>query len=86
MERLATAQVQAIKKLSTSCLVSKLSRVGYTDEEIDVMDRDTMLATWAEYVADAKDKRETGTASTTGYDVQLDRELLEFEKQKKNPL
>ena len=82
MERLDTAQIQAIKKLSTSRLVSKLSRVGYTEEEIDVMDRDAMLATWAECVANGKDKPETVTLPTVGYDVQLEREKLEFEKQK----
>jgi len=76
MERLDTAQIQAIKKLSTSRLVSKLSRVGYTEKEIDVMDRDAMLATWAQCVANGKDNPETVTSPTVGYDVQLEREKL----------
>ena len=83
MERLESAQVQAIKKLSSSRLVSKLSRVGYTEEELDAMDRDAMLAAWATCVADGKEKPELAMPQPmVSYDVEVERERLEFEKRK----
>ena len=82
MERIDPAQVQAIKKLSTSRLISKLSRVGYSEEELDIMDRDAMMKACAECVADGKDKPEPAAPPVVYYDVDLEREKLEFEKQK----
>jgi len=58
------------KKLKYFPLGEQVISVGYTEEEIDVMDRDAMLATWVEW----KDKPETVTLPTVGYDVQLERE------------
>jgi len=73
MELLDSAQVQAIKKLSTPRLVGKLIRVGYSEEALEAMDRDAMLAAWAVCVADGKDKPEQGTqAPVLGYDVELE--------------
>ena len=43
MDLLDQAQVQAIEKLSTSRLISKLLQVGYTEDGLDSMNRDTML-------------------------------------------
>jgi len=45
MEGITQAQVESIKKLSTARLVAKLLKVGYTDEQIGGMDRNTMMQT-----------------------------------------
>ena len=42
MKRLTKAQVELVKKLSTARLICKLTSVGYTDEELDVMDREAL--------------------------------------------
>ena len=64
-------------------MVGKLIRVGYSEEALEAMDRDAMLAAWAVCVADGKDKPEQGTqAPVIGYDVELERKRLEFEKRK----
>jgi len=80
MDRLDQAQVQAIKKLSTSRLISKLSQVGYTEDELYSMNRDNMLEKWATCVASGTDKPVVTNPSVTGYDAALEREKLDFEK------
>ena len=80
MDRLDQAQVQAIKKLSTSRLISKLSQVGYTEDELDSMNRDTMLEQWATCVVSGTDKPVVANPSIAGYDAALEREKLDFEK------
>jgi len=79
MDRLDQAPVQAIKKLSTSRLISKLLQVGYTEDELDSMNRDTMLEKWATCVASGTDKPVVTNPSVTGYDAALEREKLDFE-------
>ena len=80
MERLTKAQVELVKKLSTARLISKLTSVGYTDEELDAMDREALLQAWATCRADGKDK--SPASVNLGYDVELERQKLEFEKLK----
>ena len=83
MEGITQAQVESIKKLSTARLIAKLLKVGYTHEQIEGMDRNTMMQTWAECVADGKDKPEVVAERTfVGYDVDWEREKLQFEKHK----
>jgi len=80
MERLTKAQVELVKKLSTARLISKLTSVGYTDEELDIMDREALLQAWATCIAEGKDKPPASV--NLGYDVKLERQKLEFEKLK----
>ena len=47
MEHLAKAQIVAIKKCSNTRLIAKLLSVGYTEEQLDVMDREALLQAWA---------------------------------------
>ena len=74
--------VQAIKKLGTSRLISKLLSVGYTEEALDAMSRDAMLQAWAVCVASGKDKPAFASPAVTGYDVELEREKFDFERRK----
>ena len=82
MDQLDQAQVQAIRKLSTSRLISKLSKVGYSEEELESMDRDAMLEKWATCVASGRDKPVATNPTVTGYDVAFEREKLAFEQRK----
>jgi len=82
MERLTKAQGEAIKKLNTSRLITKLAQVGYSVEELDTMDGEALMGAWATCVADGKDKPAALSAITTGYDVELERQKLEFEMRK----
>ena len=52
MERLTKTQVEAIKKLNTARLITKLAQVGYSEEELDTMDREALMGAWAICVAD----------------------------------
>ena len=84
MDELSQSQVESIKKLSTSRLITKLSRVGYSEEDIEKMDREMMLETWAQCVAQGLDRPpgEVAKQTAVGYDVELERQKLEFEIRK----
>ena len=82
MERLTKTQVEAIKKLNTARLITKLAQVGYSEEELDTMDREALMGAWATCVADGKDKPAAPSTPSTGYDVELERQKLEFEMRK----
>jgi len=82
MERLTKAQVVLVKKLSTIRLISKLTSVGYTDKELDAMNREPLLQAWATCIADGKDKPPESVnlpPIPLGYDVELVRQKLELE-------
>ena len=82
MESLTKTQVDAIKKLNTARLITKLAQVGYSEEELDTMDREALMGAWATCVADGKDKPAAPSNPSTGYDVELERQKLEFEMRK----
>ena len=87
MESLTEGQIESIKKLSTARL-SKLITVGYSEDTLEDMDRNTMLQAWAACVAAGKDKPAAAavTAAVTptlvAYDVDFEREKLKFEMSK----
>ena len=83
MDVLPKAEADAIKKMSTARLVNKLTRVGYSVDDIERMSRETMIDTWAHCVADGKDKEDSAAAvgEATGPEG-FERERLTFEKQK----
>jgi len=77
MEKLSKTQKEAIQKMGQSRLIVKLRGVGISEEEVDAMDRAEMLEAWAECVATGKDK--PAVAPTLAYDVELERQKLDFE-------
>ena len=83
MDTLPKAEADSIKKMSTARLVSKLTKVGYSVDDIEKMSRETMVDTWAHCVVDGKDKEDTLEAAggATGPE-HFEREKLNFEKQK----
>jgi len=83
MEKLPKQQQENIRKMSTDRLRLNLLRVGNEEEAVLAMDRDTLLNAWAELVVAGKEKPQAAagaTARTAGYDVELEREKLAFEK------
>ena len=86
MDKLTKQQQDAVKRTSTDRLRLNLLRLGYDEDEVCALDREALLAAWAEVVAAGKDKPRTGAAAeggvSAGYDVQFERERLAFERQK----
>ena len=63
--------------MGQSRLIVKLRGVGISEEDVDAMNRAEMLEAWAECVATGKDK--PAVAHTLAYDVELERQKLDFE-------
>ena len=51
MEKLTKAQQDSIKKASTDRLRLNLLKADFAEDEVLLMERDTLQATWAEVVA-----------------------------------
>ena len=84
MDRLETKEQEKIRKMSDVRLTSHLVKAGVSAEEMETMDRPSMMERWAKIVASGGDKVPPATAGTapSGYDVSLEREKLAFEKLK----
>ncbi len=82
MDRLSEKQREAIKRMTDTRLIAKLVKAGYTIEQVEAMDRKTLMETWAECVATGNDKpvAEAATGGGTGYDPEIERQRLEFER------
>lgn len=86
MDQISQKDQDKIKKMSDVRLVSSLTKAGVSQDDIEAMDRTTMMDKWARIVAAGGDKT-PGAATVTGvttagYDVTLERERLAFEKLK----
>ena len=77
MEKLTTSQQESVRKMSSERLQEKLVSDGYDKETVKALDRDTLMAKYAE-VLSAKPVVAAGTA--LGYDVDIERERLELQK------
>ena len=66
MEKLTAAQQQGIKKMSDERLRLKLVTAGYAEDVVVAMERDTMLSTYAEFLASGGVR--PGAAAQVGYD------------------
>lgn len=90
MEKLSEHQQELIKMMSTACLISKLSKAGWSEEEVEKLDRPGLIKAWAELVATGKDHPPAAVTKSEGaefkgpeirmcYDPELERKRLEFE-------
>ena len=82
MEKLSEKQRTAVSKLSTQRLTILLSRSGMAEEGLEALDRNQMLAAWAEIVLAGKDVPAPVAAQlpvVQGYDVALETRKFEFE-------
>ena len=86
MDKLSTKEQDNIKKMSDSRLISCLSRAGVSPDDIELMDRPTMIDRWARLVLSGADKGPaaavTPSVTTSAFDPTLERERLAFDKQK----
>ena len=77
MEKLTAAQQQQIKKMSNDRLRVKLMAAGYEEDVVLGDERDDLVSLYADVLASGKP-----TAGAVGYDRELERERLAFEKAK----
>ena len=89
MDQLGQKEQEKIRKMSDKRLVSLLSQAGVDSDEVEVMDRNAMIDRWAKLVAagGGKTPKAGGGAAaaralTAGYDVELERNRLAFEREK----
>ena len=75
MEKLTPEQQAEIKKMSSARLALKLQKVGVEEEAINAMDREGLMATWAQCIMEGRDKPKEPDAS-------LQYQSFEFEKWK----
>ena len=83
---LSAKEIESIHKMSTARLIRKLSDIGLTDEQLDLMERDELLHTWVSAVAEGRDKPVPKLMGDQPRAVIMDPEIaqkqLEFERYK----
>jgi len=77
MEKLTAAQQQQIEKMSNDHLRVKLMAAGYEEYVVLGYERDDLMSLYADVLSSSKPK-----AGPVGYDPELEREKLAFEKAK----
>ena len=83
MDKLDAQQAAAVKKTSTAVLVAKLTKAGMSEDELDSLNREQLMAKWAEMlVTGVKTKEEPVMAAVTAHNVEIERERLQFEREK----
>ena len=87
METLTQSQLESIKKLGTARVIGKLLNVGYSEEELEPLDRNALLELWGKCVAAGEDQPVAGPVAPRpmGYYVELVRQKLQFEMRKFEP-
>jgi len=81
-------EISAIRKISSARLITKLLQSGVEEETVDAMDREALVAAWAECVASGKDTEtpaETQEPHDSLYEMEcfmLEQKKLAFEQQK----
>jgi RecA-family ATPase len=79
MDRLDKKQRETVIKLSTVRLQAKLAKAGVDEEELENLSREQLLEKWAEKILAGNAAPEE---STRVYNIDLERERLQFEKEK----
>src|SRR5258706_15993068 len=82
MDKLNATQLADIKKLSSVRLCTLLTRAGVAVEQLEIMDRPSLLEAWAEIVVSGQDTAGASAASPLPagqYDVDLERRKFAFE-------
>jgi hypothetical protein len=78
MDQVSTQQRDAITRMSTSRLIAKLVHIGFSEEQLDNLDRAALLNAYAQVVAEGHDKPK----GSQHYDPALEKLRLEFENKK----
>lgn len=74
MERLSKEKQADLRKCTDKRLISKLTRAGVSEDEIEPLDRTGLLNRWAELVADGAEEKPA--AASGGYDPELEKQRL----------
>ena len=93
MEELPEKLQERVRKASTLRLQSNLLRAVVDEKVVEAMDREMLMVAYAQLVAEGKDKPIEGAAAVTaetdsvehrflGYDPELEKEKLRFEREK----
>ena len=90
LDRLSPDERAAVKKTSSQRLCARLSKVGYSEETLEVMNRDELLEAWAKVVIEGADGQMEGASRDTGktfappfgYDPDLERMRIQLEQQR----
>jgi hypothetical protein len=84
MDKLPAEKQAQIKKTSDARLIANLVRIGMAMEDIEHLDRQGLMETYAKVVLEGKDKPEKAAESQklTSASIELERERLAFEKLK----
>ena len=76
---MSAAQQQGVKKMSDERLRLKLVAAGFEEDVVVAMESETMLSTYAEFLASGWVR--PGAAAQAGYDPDVEAQKLAFEKQ-----
>jgi len=53
MDKLTKSKKAEVTKMSDARLISKLTQAGYSSEQIETMNREALMSTWAEVIVAA---------------------------------
>jgi len=83
MDKLDAQQLAAVKKTSSALFVAKLAKAGMSEEELESLSREQLMAKWAEMlVAGVRTKEEPAVVALTTATIEIERERLQFEREK----
>ena len=55
MDKLSESKRAEVKKMSDARLMSKLMQAGYSADQVEAMNREVLMSTWAEIVVTGKE-------------------------------
>ena len=87
MERLSKQAQDNIRKTSTIRLQTNLINAGADEQDVAALDRQQLMETWAQKVAEGKDKPVAAVPEAkapVGYDPEVERERLKWEQDRFN--
>jgi len=79
MDKLSESRKAEVKKMSDTRLISKLMQAGYSSEQVEVMNRETLMSTWAEVIIAGKEASAAMAHSKAGYDPDIEKQRLAWE-------
>lgn len=78
MDKLTPEQQAEIKKMSSTRIVTRLAKAGYSEEQVEGLDRPKLLDLWAECVQAGESKPATSTLATVDPEVEKMRLQIEM--------
>ena len=80
MDKLSESKRAEVKKMSDTRLISKLINAGCSADQVEAMNREMLMSTWAEIVAAGKEVASaTAVPRQMGYDPEVEKQRLAWE-------